>query len=589
MAEASPPRLRPFLMADIRRTQLQWSEGKHGENPTEPETGDTGYFFVPENGSSRPKGEVRKLIRAQTRRNQPLRSQSKRSYPLASQASRPDTAKDPQGLAGLVLLRNTIQRDIELRLMRSPQRNSFEPFGALPIDDNKHGDPHYILHKCYERTFYPRTAQQLYSPVISIRPDEYLRLCVTDTALLHVLLGTIVQATLIPGDTKAIRYSEYHTARAISLLNQRIQNGDKEGFTNTTILCIVMLGHYELLNSSTTKLKIHMDGLEAMIQSRGGIQSLASSILPRCIYFMDCFASIALDTKPRFHLINTELILSEPEHWGVYNRLVIQYKIKLSNLTGLPDLSKETIECYRILRNLIIEKTKCDKPGASLLSMGITKAKFEAYSNELLYRLTNIVRYKVPRSSNLNPGILVSKLFANAAIAEVCSFIITPLRKSSSNEIISATLRKAFETTDIDIKSLLIICPEMTIWTIMIGGMLGSLTNNYEFFAQLLAKSCLVVGICSMRNELPVFLEDFLWSDLYFSPIYEGFWDEVALALATEIEMRKATPESSPTHTDFRFLLPQSFITTGIPSCKACNMSAPPAEDKRHVSCDMAN
>jgi len=247
-----------------------------------------------------------------------------------------------------------------------------------------------------------------------------------------------------------------------------------------------------------------------------------------------------MGTKPRFDLFNTGASFSEPDYWESYSPLLLRYKFKLSNLTGLSDLSEETVDCYRLLRNLVTEKGKCDKPGGGLLSMGIAKADFEACSHQLMRRLIGISQYKPsPESSNQNTGIFISKLFADAAIAQVASFTTSPQRQGSVLEVISTKMRKSFESTDVNIGSLLIGFPEMTIWTMMMAGHISTGTNNCGFLAQLFAKSCLVVGIYSMQTELPVFLEEFLWSKAYFNPIFNEFWDNVALAQAVEIEIAK--------------------------------------------------
>ena len=76
---------------------------------------------------------------------------------------------------------------------------------------------------------------------------------------------------------------------------------------------------------------------------------------------IDIISAIFLTSKPRFEL---ELEVDNPapdpnlEDLDRCNLICARYQTKLSNLTGLQDLSHETIKVYRILRHLIMEKER---------------------------------------------------------------------------------------------------------------------------------------------------------------------------------------------------------------------------------------
>lgn len=161
--------------------------------------------------------------------------------------------------------------------------------------------------------------------------------------------------------------------------------------------------------------------------------------------------------------------------------------------------------------------------------MGITKAEFESYSDQLMHRLINIVQYKVPEAPSRNA--LIYGLFGNAALAHVTTFACNPLRRSSILELLSMRIRSSLEV--IDLQSFQIAYPEMMIWIIMAGGLASNTTDNQGWFAKLFAESCLAVGIKRM-NELALFLTDFLWSDSYLDSAWSEFWDDFAAAQTLE-------------------------------------------------------
>ena len=70
---------------------------------------------------------------------------------------------------------------------------------------------------------------------------------------------------------------------------------------------------------------------------------------------VDIVGAIVLGSKPRFELLNPGRLPLHPglEFLEPCSLLGARYKARLSNLTGLPDLSHEMIEVYRILQHLI--------------------------------------------------------------------------------------------------------------------------------------------------------------------------------------------------------------------------------------------
>jgi hypothetical protein len=100
-----------------------------------------------------------------------------------------------------------------------------------------------------------------------------------------------------PPGIKSSTESAYHIGKAIALLNRSIRNYSREDITDAMIFAVGCLAHAEVQSSllpllylvhlralttfqittgCTSALEIHLGGLEALVNRRGGIQALAS-------------------------------------------------------------------------------------------------------------------------------------------------------------------------------------------------------------------------------------------------------------------------------------------------------------------------
>jgi hypothetical protein len=243
---------------------------------------------------------------------------------------------------------------------------------------------------------------------------------------------------------------------------------------------------------------------------------------------VDVVGALILGSKPRFEVVSPALQPLNPYLEGIEpcSLLGARYKARLSNLTGLPDVSQEMIEAYRILRHLVNKKERF----ASLQKMGISEAdsqSLQSYCTQLMHRLIALVQYET--SNPLNQNALVFRIFGNAAVAHILMFTYNMPPRSDTHVLMSTRIRTCLEM--IDVQAFQIAYPEMMLWIIMIGG-LGSIgTDDQGWFIQLLAQSWYVAGIAGTA-ELALSLAEFLWSDFYLGPIFDEFWNDVAVARA---------------------------------------------------------
>ena len=241
---------------------------------------------------------------------------------------------------------------------------------------------------------------------------------------------------------------------------------------------------------------------------------------------VDIMSAIILGSKPRFEL---ELELNNPapdpdlENLEPSNLIGTRYQTKLSNLTGLRDLSQETIKVYCILRHLITEKERT----ASLQNMKITNTEFELlqlYSFRLMYRLIALVQYEIHDS--LNQNTLIYGLFGNAGLAHIVMFTCNAPLRIGNPKSISTRIRTSLEM--INIQAFQIAYPEMILWIVIIGGLASiGKTEDTKWYIKLLVKLCRAAGIATTA-ELAYSLAEFLWSEFYLlCPLFNEFWDDL--------------------------------------------------------------
>jgi hypothetical protein len=203
--------------------------------------------------------------------------------------------------------------------------------------------------------------------------------------------------------------------------------------------------------------------------------------------------------------------------------LARRYEAKLFNLTGLPDLSEETVNIFWELRYLT-----AIKDGPSDSGLEADGASFLAAVERLERRITKLLRLgslDVP-----NEDSLIYKLFGCAALIHIIIIIRQnpyPLSMLPFCNLFSTQIRTLLETSNL--RALQIKYPEMILWVLLLGGIGGVRTPNQASCANLLVDACLVSGVRT-RTEIALSLAEFLWTDLYLTPFSMGFWEKFGAA-----------------------------------------------------------
>jgi hypothetical protein len=233
--------------------------------------------------------------------------------------------------------------------------------------------------------------------------------------------------------------------------------------------------------------------------------------------------AIATKTKPRFEI--ADFVDGGSPSRGVYSPLVLQYKTKLFELTNLPHFGAELIDIYSVLRNLtgIKDVTTSFSEEAPSLKPDFSS---RVTSIECLQRRVILLAQSNYLESP-SPEMLVYRLFYNATLIHIIMFIReSPLRLRVC-PILSARIQEDVQRANWHYFQSEF--PQMMLWVILMGGLGGIGTVERQWFTNLLIDTCRASAIRG-TGAIETALSEFLWSDLYRSPITTEFWDGVALA-----------------------------------------------------------
>jgi len=400
-----------------------------------------------------------------------------------------------------------------------------------------------------------------------------LQFSISDSALLHAtLLHSVLSISMLRGQSFTSDLL-FHQGQAIRFVNERIGEQHNQATSDATIAAVANLTAFEVLplsplpifrflglvyliifwsqihSGSAAGIKLHMDGLEAMVKSRGGLQALDSNSLARKVtvwydkctisdvqygvtnddnsYRTDDCVAIAMKNKPRFERTQSDDV--ESPNSGMYSPLALQYKTKLSKVTSVPDLNTELIDIYWILRNLTAIKDEAISPSECPSSR---KPDFSSSitSIECLQRRV-IILVQSKYLELPDPVMFIYRLFCNAALIHIIMFIReSPLRLRIC-PILSGRIKEDMQSTDW--QSIQREFPQMVLWSILMGGLGCTGTVNRQWFTNTLVDTCRASSIRGL-NTIEAALSEFLWSDLYRSPISTEFWDAMALAMALD-------------------------------------------------------
>ena len=206
--------------------------------------------------------------------------------------------------------------------------------------------------------------------------------------------------------------------------------------------------------------------------------------------------------------------------------MALLYQTKLLNLTGSQELSGETVKIYWELRNLFCLK----EVAAFYLTEGdmIENVPFTDTADRLERRVVPLTQLEPLSKPTQNRSIYT--LFGYAALAHMYLFMRDCSKDLPFSHMLSSRIRIVLEKVDMQMLEKQL--PEMMLWILIMGGLSGSPLSERVWFANRVAELCLELRL--LGDQIAAMLEDFLWSELYRSPVTRRFWEEVAKAQRSE-------------------------------------------------------
>ncbi|KAF8860022.1 hypothetical protein BDZ45DRAFT_341889 [Acephala macrosclerotiorum] len=153
-------------------------------------------------------------------------------------------------------------------------------------------------------------------------------------------------------------------------MGRRIVEKGDEPASMAMLITVGLLVPFQIHTKAGFGTKEHMDGLEALVNTRGGLDALSeeSNLSMAVAWFVawtDNIAAIFFNTPPRFKLIPSvtkcePCVAAKPPHI-----LAQRYEAKLTKLTGSKSQTQQLIELYQGLHGVLpLPKALADKMGA---------------------------------------------------------------------------------------------------------------------------------------------------------------------------------------------------------------------------------
>jgi hypothetical protein len=351
-----------------------------------------------------------------------------------------------------------------------------------------------------------------------------------DAALFHVLLsGVAIYFNLLNGTTRG-REAELHTMESVKLLVKRIDEGTEKGISDATMAAVafmaeteIVLGHYEQWN-------MHIDGLKAMVQTKGGMGKvnsylgwkihrsvISSSDRPTiCIHAdiirADLIGCAMFGSMPRFTSADGALGPSGVEPILVLNSNYPQRTLDAIFLTQR--LSSDLMSTLKSVHHLTttVNDAMLNKTHVNINSLGQTVTALRQHL---------VLDQDHPHNSPIQPALRLGALIClNALIAQ------RPFTPAPSAILISNLQASLFQT-----RSSMESCNEsltlMLLYLTFIGGMFLASGKDRTWFIKFAATLAGENKVAPWKVVKEMLVE-FWWVECQNAEPARKFWVEVA-------------------------------------------------------------
>ncbi|KAF4631206.1 hypothetical protein G7Y89_g6916 [Cudoniella acicularis] len=222
-------------------------------------------------------------------------------------------------------------------LQRSVSPGAFDPFASTSLIIQPRTQ--YLIH------YYFNIRLRSSWLMMPIRKSLFC-LAIHDKALFHTFLSHYAASYNARFEARDPAESVYHRTMAMKIVNERLED-PAQALSDGTIAAVANLAIYESANGELEDTMAHLDGLEKMVNLRGGL--LEGGFAPyvlRLIGWTDLNCASALSQKPRFQTLNfahlsPQMIQDHELDSQEYDEATSQTNFFYTgNTTSLPHLDK---------------------------------------------------------------------------------------------------------------------------------------------------------------------------------------------------------------------------------------------------------
>ncbi|OHE90583.1 hypothetical protein CORC01_14130 [Colletotrichum orchidophilum] len=341
------------------------------------------------------------------------------------------------------------------------------------------------------------------------------------------LAAEFLTATMPMLDVKLQREGYQQKGEAMRIIRDRLgsQESARSASHDLSVLAgVAMLGSVEAFQGHFSAANVHLTGLHAMIEARGGPDTIKHDyILCRCINWIDIQVASGLGRVPKFPMFHTLAQVSLPP--SVVHRAMTPSLRHLETLGGHnPDESDEPRDIFVALRQAILSQAGGGGGG------GATGVAVSADTIRIVMNTADsaILHFLYVERRTATP---VQKRFL-VLVSAAHVFLYTVLREIPTTghmvRVLVGRMRDALEEADA-IALIWVSHDAALLWVLFVGVVGSGTTEDRAWFAARLhsllerAGGMLPPERCR-RENLQQLLSGFLWRDKHCLPVLDEVW-----------------------------------------------------------------
>lgn len=427
-----------------------------------------------------------------------------------------------QGVSGVRPVGSNEEQIAELdsvpRIVSWLGSQTLDVFGVLPVHLDEGDEASLHLFQSYDRfPWCPISGQSAWSSF-----------AISDQLVFHATMFSwgmhFRTRRPIPDPQEEMRTLE-HKVAAISLINDRLSSSEQAA-TEETVAAVAALTNIALVVDSYPEATKHMAGLSAIVEMRGGLSSLRSSVqqhLQRLISWNDLMYSEVFDEKLRFPPIEVW-----DESWMLLQRQ--------SRPVPLPGLDRAELRAAGVPRHKVLDllddiRDLCDAEQVSPLR--ITDDEGRMRRGDMFHRIERKLRFIIQSdtvSGNSRWNATVWRAVSLAALIFTHHHLRgNPLKYRHFN-VLSMQLYDTLLTMDEDLAEL-DFAPTLLIWVLSTGAVVTRLhAAVHSSFIFMVGKACRKYCLLDY-NQFRWMLTQFLWTGHADEARYSELWHELQTSM----------------------------------------------------------